>query len=237
MTAVPDPGRGIAWAGFVAGAVVSLAANVAHAEPAVGPRIAGGVWPALLLLSVEVLAHNRWPGGRKWAAAGTTLVAGVAAVLSYLHMSALLVRYGEGDLAVHLGPLAVDGLMIVCGAALLAGRTEHSADERTDDVPVPSVRETPDRTVVPAAPSGPVTKPPPVRPAKRTTNPRPAASPDVSDLHDAIDAIHSEHGPGLNRDNLLAALQTKGLSAGGNRKVAALAYYRSLGLHAVKESA
>lgn len=227
-----NAGRVVAWVFFVAGAAVSIAANVAHAEPVLGARLFGAVWPLFLVGSLEVLIRNTWPGGRRWAAAGTAVVAGVAAVLSYVHMAALLVRYGEGTSAAHVGPLAVDGLMVVCGAALLAGRTdEPAADERTDEVTVPSAPETPDRTEIPPTPSGPVTK---QRPAKRTAKPA-TAGPDVSDLHDAIDAIHADHGPGLNRDNLLAALQKKGLSAGGNRKVAALAYYRSLGLHAVRE--
>lgn len=49
-------------------------------------------------------------------------MAGVAAFVSYRHMSGLLTHYGEDILVATVGPLAIDGLMIMATGALLAAR-------------------------------------------------------------------------------------------------------------------
>jgi Protein of unknown function (DUF2637) len=120
----PDTrGRFAAWFGFAGGGAVSVAANVAHAQPTLGARLTGAFWPLALLLAVEVITRVQWQPGGWWVAtryAGATLVALVAAIVSYRHMAGLLTRYGEDALAAHLGPLAVDGLMVVSGVALLS---------------------------------------------------------------------------------------------------------------------
>jgi Protein of unknown function (DUF2637) len=120
-----------ATAAFLLGVAVSVAANVAHTwyipgasgRPPVGAQLAAAFYPLALLLTVEILARVPWPVGPWWAAArygGTALVAGVAAVVSYRHMAALLAAYGEDALTAAIGPLAVDGLMVVASFALLA---------------------------------------------------------------------------------------------------------------------
>ena len=58
------------------------------------------------------------------AGAPVAPVAAVAAFVSYRHLSGLLGHYGEETLIAHLGPLAVDGLMVMATAALLTGRTQ-----------------------------------------------------------------------------------------------------------------
>jgi hypothetical protein len=129
-------GGGKAWAylGAVVGGSVSVAANVAHsyvppAGSAVGWRPnAGSVglaafWPLALLLAVEVMARVAWPRQLRWMLVrflGVTPVAVVAAVVSYRHLSGLLDFYGEDGVTVGLGPLAVDGLMVISTGALLA---------------------------------------------------------------------------------------------------------------------
>lgn len=136
--------RAVSWVSFVFGVVVSVAANVAHTfhpssaqleawqaaghlvtdwSPEVGSMIAAAFWPLALLLAVEVLTRVRWRRGFLWNAArfgGTGTVALVAALMSYRHMAGLLASYGEDWLSAHVGPLAVDGLMIVAGFALLS---------------------------------------------------------------------------------------------------------------------
>lgn len=120
----PRGARLVVWAGFLLGIAASIAANVAHAQPEVGPRLAGAFVPVALLLAVEAMSRPKWRrSGKRWGLVrygGTGLVAAVAAVMSYRHMVGLLERYGEDPLNAHLGPLAVDGLMVVCGFALLA---------------------------------------------------------------------------------------------------------------------
>jgi hypothetical protein len=121
--------KGKAWArfGFGFGVSASLAANVADVlirphEP-IGGVLSAAYWPLALLVALEVIARVSWPVGRKWWAlryGGLTTVAAIAAILSYRHMVGLLGYYGEDSFSADIGPLAVDGLMVVCSAALLA---------------------------------------------------------------------------------------------------------------------
>lgn len=130
-----DHGRRVAWLAFVVGIAASVAANVMHAQivsrsPAAW--IGAAFWPISLLLAIEVLARVTWPPTSLWYRlarhAGASLVAIVAAVLSYRHMAGLLAAWGEDKLSAYLGPLAVDGLMILAAAALLINGTA-SLDE------------------------------------------------------------------------------------------------------------
>ncbi|GAA0265415.1 hypothetical protein GCM10009539_59920 [Cryptosporangium japonicum] len=123
--------------------MLSVAANVAHAfhpteyadrqhastyRPEPGSVVAAACWPLLLLGAVEVVSRVAWPRGFWWGSArygGAVTVALIAAVMSYRHMSGLLTDYGEDPLGAHLGPLAVDGLMVVAGFALLATRPQR----------------------------------------------------------------------------------------------------------------
>ncbi|WP_163511395.1 DUF2637 domain-containing protein [Fodinicola acaciae] len=119
--------------GLAAGVVMSVAANIAHSflppagapagwHPPVGAVLAAAWWPVALFLAVEVLTRVRWQSGPWWATArygGVTIVATVAAIVSYRHMAGLLIAYGEDPISAHIGPLAVDGLMVVAGLALL----------------------------------------------------------------------------------------------------------------------
>lgn len=131
-------GRASAWLAFTAGVGASVAANIAHSfvrpehaapgwHPVVGSVVAAAFWPVALLLAVEVLTRVSWPAGRWYSAArygGLTSVAAVAAAVSYSHMSALLASWSDAWVAVHAGPVAVDGLMTMAAAALL-GLSKH----------------------------------------------------------------------------------------------------------------
>ena len=159
MSAAPDrpPGRGWAYAGVILGGLVSTAANVAHSylppadapenwTPYVGAVVSAIFWPAALFVVVEIFARTVWPPGWHWTLLrylGLGPVALVAALVSYRHMSGLLRHYGEDGLTATLGPLAVDGLMTMAAAALLA-----SGHRRTS-------------TATPAATTAPATPPPP----------------------------------------------------------------------------
>lgn len=54
----------------------------------------------------------------KVAAAGLALVAGVALVVSFLHLRELCLRAGESELTALLVPLSVDGLLLSAGATM-----------------------------------------------------------------------------------------------------------------------
>lgn len=118
--------RAVTWLGFLLGTLVSISGNVMHAAmdtwtPA--ELIGAGFWPAALLIALEVLTRVPWPDGKRWAWArwgGLGMVAAVSAVLSYLHLRSLMLHWGEGAAQATIGPLAVDGLMLICATALLA---------------------------------------------------------------------------------------------------------------------
>lgn len=149
--------RGWAYVGAVTGGAVSVAANVAHSyvppagfmgawSPPPGAVVMSVFWPVALLVAVEILARTSWPAGARWIAVrwlGLLPVAVVAAVVSYRHLSGLLAFYGEDPLTAVVGPVAVDGLMVMATGGLLAmsGRRAEKATETDigDAAPVPVV--------------------------------------------------------------------------------------------------
>ena len=181
-----EPKAQCAWgyAGAILGGLVSIAANTAHSfvappgaparwHPPTGAVIGAVFWPIALFIAIEILARTAWPSGKRWTAVrfvGLLPVALVAAVVSYNHLSGLLGHYGEDRLTVVIGPLAVDGLMVMSSAAVMATavkrraaadakqaaitdtvstRTAENADTRTDTAPdtVSAPTRTPARTL------------------------------------------------------------------------------------------
>ncbi|WP_433622749.1 helix-turn-helix domain-containing protein [Nocardia sp. CA-120079] len=130
-------GRGVAWAGFIFGAVLSVAANWLHTwlpaatmpdgwHPGVAPQIGSAVWPIGLLLSVEVLSRTRWRRGLGWMLAryiGAGSVALGSAVISYGHVHDVLLNWGYGAVGAAVGPIVLDGLMVISGFAMLSEST------------------------------------------------------------------------------------------------------------------
>jgi len=137
---VPAGGRAVAWIGFVFGSVMSVAANVLHTwlpaaampagwSPGIAPQIGAAVWPIGLLLSVEVLSRVAWQPGWRWGLArygGAGTVSLGSAVISYGHLRDVLAAWQYGPLAAHVGPLVLDGLMVISGFALLAMSARHT---------------------------------------------------------------------------------------------------------------
>jgi uncharacterized protein DUF2637 len=164
-------GRGWGYTGAMLGGAVSIAANVAHSyvPPAHAPadwRPPGGAvigavfWPVALFVAIEILARTPWRPGWRWVVlrlGGLLPVAVVAAVVSYRHLAGLLKYYREDALTATIGPLAVDGLMVMATAALVAtsGRYQPAPPPATsprtpEDAParigVPRKRRTGTRT-------------------------------------------------------------------------------------------
>jgi hypothetical protein len=126
--------RRVRWAvrlTLVLGVAASVATNVLHANPnPVSQTIAA--WPPLaLLLTVELV--SRVPVRRGAMAvlriAATITIAGIAAYVSYWHMTGVADRYGETGPSPYLLPLSVDGLIVVASISLveLAGRIRDDA--------------------------------------------------------------------------------------------------------------
>lgn len=137
----PNPQRrgasGVSWLAFGLGIIISVSANVGHiwfvskpsAEAMISAMVFAAFWPVALAVAVEVLSRVTWPAALRWPGLlGTVLVGGVALVVSYRHMNGLLLYFGESNLSAMLGPIGVDGLLIVGGFALLAiGETRKAA--------------------------------------------------------------------------------------------------------------
>jgi hypothetical protein len=152
MTTTGRSGRGWAYTGAILGGLVSVAANVAHSfipphgapagwHPEPGAVVGAIVWPVFLFIAVEILARVAWPSGHTWRLirwGGLLPVALVAAFVSYRHLSGLLAHYGEEPLVQHLGPLAVDGLMVMATGALIATGTHHPRTTATAETRVVS---------------------------------------------------------------------------------------------------
>lgn len=182
-------GRGWAYAGAALGGVVSIAANVAHSyvpragaasswSPHLGAVVGAVFWPIALFVAIEILARVAWPAGHRWVALrylGLLPVALVAAVVSYRHLSGLLAFYGEDPLTSTIGPLAVDGLMVMATGALIAtGRlTTTSARTLDEQLAEPAPAD-------PWAYAEPVTATPAVRTPARTPGGRPSSASKVA---------------------------------------------------------
>jgi hypothetical protein len=127
----PKSARALAWLTFAVGIVVSVLGNIGHAasdgmQP--GEWAGAAFWPISLLLSVEILVRIRWQPEKRWTVArftGLIVVSIVAAILSYLHLRSLLIVWQYGAFQATIGPLAVDGLMLIAASALLSISKEH----------------------------------------------------------------------------------------------------------------
>jgi hypothetical protein len=145
--------------GALLGGGVSVAANIAHSyvppkgapshwEPNMGAIAAAVFWPTALFVVLEILTRVPWPKEGRWVWlrwVGLPPVAAVAAVVSYRHMSGLLAWYGEDPLTVLIGPLAVDGLMVVATGALIATSANRAGDGTDTEPTAPAGTPLPDR--------------------------------------------------------------------------------------------
>lgn len=181
-------GRGWANVGFWFGILASIAANVAHAfvppdglpwyverdySPSWIAVAISALWPSALVIAVEALSRTSWPRGLHWKIfplVGTAVVAGAAAFISYKHLRSLILYYGEDPWSASVGPLAIDGLMILCSAARLATspkRMEAVARAKQEKPQVRAASKAPPRAELaaksPDFPSIPGIVPPPKR--------------------------------------------------------------------------
>ncbi len=124
--------------------VASMAANVLAAQPTIVGRTVAAWFPLALLLVIEVL--SRAPRSEGWlgllVSIATGMVALAAAVASFSHMREVALAAGESELVAVLFPLTVDGLAVVCSAALVElGRRERSSGELVVSVEDPELAD------------------------------------------------------------------------------------------------
>lgn len=117
--------RRLAWAGMLAGTLVSVAFNIKHAIQVDDPMawVAAFVWPVFAGIAVELLIRMEWPKGLGWVLArfaGVGVVAVGAMKLSLTHVCAVLESWHFAQDDAITGAVVIDGLMLLSGAALLA---------------------------------------------------------------------------------------------------------------------
>lgn len=117
---------------LVLGVTVSVIANVLHANDNVISRSIAAWPPLALLLTIELI--GRVPTASRSLSVtrigATTVIAGIAAWVSYWHMAGVASRYGEVGAAPYLIPFSVDGLIVVASVSLveLGGRIRRATD-------------------------------------------------------------------------------------------------------------
>jgi hypothetical protein len=172
------PGRLLAWTALLVALVASVAANVAYARPALGPRLTAGTAPVLVVLAAGLLERIPLSGAHWWqrwlAGGGLVFVVLAAFVTSYQHQFALLRHYGNPALSAVLLPFAVDALIVmasICLAVIAQRRRElATAASDTDPPAVIGVREVPaEASRVAAGAAAPATS------RRRRAGPPPAA--------------------------------------------------------------
>ncbi len=129
---------------LVGGIAASLAGNLQainlHGAPGVGATISAVIWPVFLFAAIEVMLHTPWirswrDGLTKWAA--LLAVAFTAFWISYWHMQHVLQAYGYDAVSSHVGPLAIDVLMMAATLSLnRVGQSRRMATGQLDIVAI-----------------------------------------------------------------------------------------------------
>jgi hypothetical protein len=138
---------------MVLGVAASMGANILHAESQPIARVIAAWPPLALLLTVEVI--GRVPVHRRVSAVvrivATTGIALIAVWVSYWHMVAVAIRYGESGAGPYLLPLSVDGMVVVASISLveLSGRLRAL---KTVEPSEPSLPPTPSAMPEPTTP-------------------------------------------------------------------------------------
>ncbi|KXO88041.1 hypothetical protein AXK56_11690 [Tsukamurella pulmonis] len=151
MIELIKPVRRFLWVLLIAGTVGSVAANVAHAHPGIGPRIMAVAAPIALLAFTHLVGlwgRIRASGVTYWAILVTVaLIAAGAARVSFAAVRDLALAYGYGPLDAALFPLMLDGGLAVTALALVVlsrfeAETATGVDQEMDRVDDAAARPT-----------------------------------------------------------------------------------------------
>ncbi len=130
----------VAIGAFLAGAAVSIAANLIAADPGWLAK-AVAVWPALaLLITVHLYQHvpvtrRDWVGFAHRAA--VLCVIAIAGWVSYWHIHEVVLLAGETRVTAYLFPATIDAMMAI--AAAVAGHKPKAVPARRAAAKRPSV--------------------------------------------------------------------------------------------------
>lgn len=143
----------LVWGTFALCTVLSIAFNIKYTAQYTRDLLmlfAAVIWPLAAVLGTELLTRVPWSHGRLWAFArfGGVGAATLAAMgNSAWHTGAVILASGQGWVAAIAGPIVIDGLMLVTGAALLAMHTPKPRTRR------PARKPARKRVTTPAMPS------------------------------------------------------------------------------------
>jgi hypothetical protein len=121
--------RTIVQTGLAFGTVASIAFNIMGTQlvtDSIAAQVMSTVWSLFALVTVDILVKVKTPTGkhaatwRKVKFGGVGFVAAVSMASSYMHGFHTMQSWNSGVVASLLGPIAVDGMMILCGVMLLA---------------------------------------------------------------------------------------------------------------------
>lgn len=137
-------GRRWAYVVMLTMLALSIAGNLSHTflkNPTAGMRAQtyAVMWPLLVWAGVELFVRIPWrkePVHHAVRWFGVLIPAGVAGLVSYNHLSGLLKADREDWVVYTLGPLAVDGLMLMSTLGLLLTR---SIATKTEKLPLETV--------------------------------------------------------------------------------------------------
>jgi hypothetical protein len=136
-TAQIKAGRRWAYATMLIMLALSVAGNLSHTflkNPEAGSRAQtyAIMWPLLVWAGVELFVRIPWqdkPSHRAVRWGGVVGPALIAGIVSYNHLSGLLRADREDWIVYTIGPLAVDGLMLMSTLGLLLTRSLKGTDE------------------------------------------------------------------------------------------------------------
>jgi hypothetical protein len=137
----------VVWGSFAVGILGSIGFNVGSTimTNGLGLSILGAVmWPLLNVGAVEMMIRAPWRKGPLWTFARyglTGLVALISFIVSYTHISHVLTAWGEAWITTVTGPLAIDGLMLLAGAALVAMHAPKTPARRRKPATAPARRK------------------------------------------------------------------------------------------------
>lgn len=139
----------VAYVSLIVGAGLSIAGNLADTYRVRGAatdrldEVLAAGWPVLVLLAVHMFVSPRWSAAlmfQVWRWAGVLSIGGMAMLVSWTHLHALLLSRGQMDIVAVLGPLAIDGMAIMATGLILSTRTRghedtpgQDSEDRTED--------------------------------------------------------------------------------------------------------
>lgn len=136
MTRNAKSGRRWAYLTLFLMLALSIAGNIAHTvhidpSPSALSIIRAVIWPVGLFLAIEMFMRVPWEQKVahhlvRWI--GILLPAGLAALVSYRHLRGLMLSDGEGMLEASVGPIVIDGLMLMATLGLLLTRPQAQED-------------------------------------------------------------------------------------------------------------